>query len=145
MQPRRYRWTSPRSAFEEPALPDTPIIAIVDDDHAMREALADLLRSYGYSTALFVSAEHYLATADPGKLACMILDVRMTGMSGVDLQKALAARGHAPPIIFVTSYFDDKTRNAAIGGGAHAFLEKPVDDDALIDSLKSAIEATRSV
>lgn len=114
-------------------------IAIVDDDYAMREALADLLRSFGYRTELFVSAEDYLSRSRSSGINCMILDVRMTGMTGVELQKGLCSRGEAPPIIFLTSYFDDSTRNAAMEGGAVAFLEKPVDDDVLIESVIRAI------
>lgn len=118
---------------------DKAIIAIVDDDYAMREALADLLRSCGYRTEQFVSAEDYLSRQLGLGVSCLLLDIRMTGMSGIELQRVLVGRGDAPPIIFVTSYFDQATRNAAMDAGARAFLEKPVDDDVLIDCLKSAM------
>lgn len=121
---------------------ESPDIAVVDDDLAMREAMEGLLRSCGYRTKLFVSAEDFLCRYKMEKIDCMFLDVKMTGMSGVELQAELNSRGSRLPIIFVTSHVDERTRSAAMEGGAHDFLGKPVDDEVLLKSLKSALAET---
>ncbi|MDR6772786.1 response regulator [Azospirillum sp. BE72] len=121
---------------------NAPLIAVVDDDEAIREALDDLLRSVGFRCRPFVSAEDFLAHADRADIACIILDVRMPGLSGLDLQERLNADGGGhPPILFMTSYADDSTRVRALGGGARDVLGKPVDGHVLIASLNSAMAA----
>lgn len=116
-----------------------PVIAVVDDDQAIREALEDLLSSLGYRTLPFASAEDFLAF--PGRTAvdCMVVDVRMGGLTGLDLQAALNARGERQPVIFMTSYTDETTRSKAMAGGARGFLEKPVDAEVLIACLESVL------
>jgi FixJ family two-component response regulator len=115
---------------------------VVDDDEAIREALDDLLRSVGFRCRPFVSAEDFLAHANRADIACIILDVRMPGLSGLDLQERLNADGGGhPPILFMTSYADDATRIRALGGGARDVLGKPVDGHVLIASLNSAMAA----
>ncbi|CBS89716.1 Putative two-component response regulator, CheY-like (plasmid) [Azospirillum lipoferum 4B] len=115
---------------------------MVDDDEAIREALDDLLRSAGFRCRPFVSAEDFLAHADRADIACIILDVRMPGLSGLELQERLNADGGGhPPILFMTSYADETTRNRALGGGARDVLGKPVDGHVLIASLNSAMAA----
>jgi FixJ family two-component response regulator len=114
-------------------------VAIVDDDIAIREALQDLLKSCGYRTQTFASAEEFLAGCHLGRIGCIILDIKMAGLSGIELQAELVSRGSAPPIIFLTSQFDASVRAAALAAGAIAFLEKPVDDEILLESLKSAM------
>ncbi len=117
-----------------------PLIAVVDDDEAIREALDDLLKSAGFRCQPFGSAEDFLARADRADIACIILDVRMPGLSGLELQERLnAAGGVRPPILFMTSYADAATRSRALGGGARDLLGKPVDDHILIESLNAAI------
>lgn len=116
-----------------------PVIAVVDDDEAIREALADVIHSLGYDSALYASAEDFLAGADRAAIDCMIVDVRMPGLSGLDLQERLARDGDRPPAIFMTSCCDDVTRHRALAGGASAFLGKPVDDAALIAALDTAL------
>ncbi|CAO3426303.1 response regulator transcription factor [Azospirillum endophyticum] len=119
-----------------------PLIAVVDDDEAIREALDDLLLSIGFRCLSFVSAEDFLARADRPGIACIILDVRMPGLSGLELQERLNSDGgRRPPIVFMTSYADDTTRMRAMGGGARDVLGKPVDAHILIASLNSAIAA----
>ncbi|WP_042696052.1 response regulator transcription factor [Azospirillum sp. B506] len=118
-----------------------PLIAVVDDDEAIREALDDLLRSIGFRCLPFVSAEDFLTRADRSVIACIILDVRMPGLSGLELQDRLNTGGDHPPILFMTSYADDTTRRRALGGGARDILGKPVDAQILIASLNSAIAA----
>lgn len=121
---------------------NAPLIAVVDDDEAIREALDDLLRSVGFRCLPFVSAEDFLAHADRGDIACIILDVRMPGLSGLELQERLNSDGGGhPPILFMTSYADHATRMRALGGGASDVLGKPVDDHILIASLNNAIAA----
>lgn len=119
---------------------NAPLIAVVDDDEAIREALDDLLRSVGFRCLPFVSAEDFLARADRAGFACVILDVRMPGLSGLELQERLTLDGGGhPPILFMTSYADDATRARAMRRGARDVLGKPVDAAILIASLHSAI------
>ncbi len=114
-------------------------IAVVDDDLDIREALQGLIASLGYVALPFSSAEAFLAFPRRDVIDCMIVDVRMPGLSGVELQRALRAEHCGVPIIFMTSYVDDTTRRSALAGGAHRFLGKPVDDQVLIDSLEAAL------
>ncbi|MGF9694111.1 MULTISPECIES: response regulator transcription factor [unclassified Rhizobium] len=116
-----------------------PLIAIVDDDQAMREALDDMIKSCGYDSRLFVSAEEFLADEDRRAIDCMLLDVKMPGLTGLDLQAILNGEATKPPIIFMTSYRDERTRSAAMDGGALAFLGKPVEFDRLIKVLEDAL------
>lgn len=128
-----------RKATRAAIVTDIPIIAIVDDDEGIREALDDLVKSCGYDSRLFASAEEFLAYQPDAPIDCMLVDVKMPGLSGIDLQRELNLRDSRPPMIFMTSYRDDRTRNAAMDGGAHAFLGKPVNIDQLIGSLRSAL------
>jgi len=116
-----------------------PLIAIVDDDLAIREALDDLVKSLGYESALFTSAEDFLAFERRSSIDCMVVDVKMGGLSGIELQSRLNDEPDRPPMIFMTSYHDEKTRNAALEGGALAFLGKPVDLSKLIACLESVL------
>ncbi len=116
-----------------------PVIAVIDDDHAIREALEDLLCSLGYRALPFASAEEFLGFPGRNAVDCMVVDVRMGGMTGLDLQARLNAEGQPSPMIFMTSYTDETTRSKAMAGGAHGFLEKPVDAEVLIGCLASAL------
>jgi FixJ family two-component response regulator len=119
----------------------TPVIAIVDDDRSIREALDDLVLSCGYESRLFSSAEDFLARGDRVAIDCMLVDVKMPGLSGIQMQDVLNSRGdHKPPMIFMTSYRDERTRTAAMEGGALAFLGKPVEFDSLINYLEMALK-----
>ncbi len=115
-------------------------IAIVDDDIDVRQALEGLIISLGYTPSLFASAEEFLASPHRDEIACMILDVRMPGLTGLELQGALATQGTCPPIIFMTSYADASTRQQALSRGARGFFEKPVDADTLIECLESTLK-----
>jgi len=117
-----------------------PKIAIVDDDHAIREALDDMVQSCGYESRLFDSAEAFLAYPERRTIDCMLLDVKMPGLTGLELQAMLNAEPSRPPIIFMTSYRDERTRSAAMEGGALAFLGKPVEFEKLITSLDAALK-----
>ena len=121
-------------------LPMEPLIAIVDDDQAVREALQRMLRSYGFATTVFASAEQFLASEHPCGASCLILDVRMPGMSGFGLHHHLAAEGCRIPIILITACPTNGERERAIAAGAVSYLAKPVDERVLLASLREAVE-----
>lgn len=117
------------------------MISIVDDDAAVREATQDLVRSLGYSAATFASAEEFLSSEKVGSTSCLIADVQMPGLSGIDLQERLLAQGSSMPIIFVTAFPDERTRKRALGAGAIGFLSKPCREELLIGCLKRALQS----
>jgi FixJ family two-component response regulator len=119
------------------------MISIVDDDKSVREAATTLIRSLGYATATFASAEEFLESGRLCDTACLVTDVQMPGMSGVDLQSHLAASGHRTPVIFVTAYPEESVRERALGAGAFGFLSKPFSEESLIDCLDRALEHYR--
>jgi FixJ family two-component response regulator len=114
------------------------VIAVVDDDQSVRMAVASLLRSVGFVVLLFASAEEFLRGMDVQSIACLILDVRMPGMDGFQLQKQLRADGWFVPTIFLTAHADDSGRSQALAAGATAFLPKPFDADVLLNAVHSA-------
>lgn len=120
-------------------MPKAPLIAIVDDDDDVREALADLLLVHGLSSRAYDRAESFLAQYAPGVFDCIVTDVRMPGMSGLDLLRHLRRLGDAVPVVVVTSDGSPKTRSQALEGGAHAFMTKPVDDAALLGHLQAVL------
>ncbi|CDZ68258.1 Probable transcriptional regulator ycf27 OmpR-like protein [Neorhizobium galegae bv. orientalis] len=120
-------------------MPPVPTIAVVDDDEAIREAMDDLVKSCGYECRLFASAEEFLAFKPRSEIDCMLVDVKMPGLTGIELQAELNKHNDRPPMIFVTSYKDEKTRATALSGGAVAVLGKPVDIDTLLKCLETAI------
>ena len=115
------------------------LIAIVDDDASVCEALESLLKSIGFRTASFTSARSFLDSSELPNVSCVVLDVSMPNMNGLELQRHLAGTNPIP-IIFMTAHRDEKTRDRALRAGAISFLNKPFSDDALIDSLKSALD-----
>ncbi|MDR6288389.1 MULTISPECIES: response regulator transcription factor [Inquilinus] len=120
-------------------LSKVPVIAIVDDDEAMRDALSELLQVMGFSCSAFDGAAAFLAHHAPGRFDCLITDVRMPGMDGIDLHRRLRALGSTLPVVIITSAPDPATRARALDGGACAYLAKPVDDSALLDHLRSVL------
>ena len=120
------------------------MISIVDDDEFVRDAAKTLIRSLGYATATFASAEEFLESGRLCDTACLITDVQMPGMSGVDLQNHLMENGHCTPVIFVTAYPEDRIRERALGAGAFGFLSKPFTEESLIACLDRALEHYRS-
>jgi FixJ family two-component response regulator len=116
-----------------------PVIAIVDDDEAMRDALCELVQVMGFSTEAFDCAAAFLADLAPGRFDCLITDVRMPGMDGIDLQRRLRALGSTMPVVMITAAPDPAGRARALAGGACAYLAKPVDDSTLLDHLRSAL------
>ena len=115
------------------------VISIVDDDESFRRAMTDLIRSFGYSVASFASGEEFLQSDRLRDTACLITDVQMPGMSGLDLQGALLARGSRVPIIFVAADPGSKARSHALASGALAFLTKPFREEKLIALLDQAL------
>jgi FixJ family two-component response regulator len=120
------------------------MIAIVDDDSSVREAATTLIRSLGYATMTFASAEEFLESGCLPDTSCLITDVQMRGMSGVDLQDHLTANGHATPVIFVTAYPEPSVRTRALNAGAFGFLSKPFREERLIECLDRALRDHRS-
>lgn len=114
-------------------------IAIVEDDKAVREAYADMLRSFGYVPTLFASAEDFLRHEGDGDFRCLVLDCRLPGMSGLELQQVLRDRRRIVPIIFVSAQEDEATIRRALNNGAVCFLNKPIDDDIFMDHLRRAL------
>lgn len=121
------------------ASPPDPIITIVDDDEAVRDALALLLEFRGWRCRVYASAEDCLAAWRPDWRGCLLLDLRMAGMDGLALQQALAARGSRLPIVFLTGHGDIAHARAALKAGAVDFLEKPYTEAALIAAMREAL------
>jgi FixJ family two-component response regulator len=120
-----------------------PTVFIVDDDAAVRNSLRLLVKSVGLTAAAFVSAQEFLATYDPHQPGCLVLDVRMPGMSGLDLQQQLNLRGAVIPVIFITGHGDIPMAVEAMQHGALDFLPKPFRDQDLIDRIQRALEKDR--
>jgi FixJ family two-component response regulator len=118
------------------------LISIVDDDESVREALEELIVSVGFRVRAFRSAMDFLAFADIRGTSCMIADVNMPRMSGVELYCRLAELGHVIPTILITAYPDDRTRARALAEGIAWYLTKPFDDEDLIGCVRSALKAS---
>ena len=117
------------------------MIAIVDDDAVVREAMKSLMRSLGYDASTFGSAEEFLNSEQISRTSCLITDLHMPGLSGLDLQERLIAQGHRFPIIFLTAYPDEDVRIRAMKAGAIGFLSKPCRDEHLLGYLNKALAA----
>jgi FixJ family two-component response regulator len=122
---------------------DIPLIAVVDDDAAVREAVQSLLRSVGFRAAAFASAQDFLQSGRLPETACLIVDVRMPRMSGLELQQRLRTAQDPRPIIFITAHGDAETRTRALRAGAVAFLDKPFSDEALLRAVQAALPSAR--
>jgi len=115
------------------------LVAVVDDDESVRQALEGLFRSVGLQVAAFASAEDFLRSHHLRITGCLILDLRMPGMGGLELQQRLAGEGHRIPIIILTAHGDEEARPRALGAGAVAFLRKPFDAEALLSAVGAAL------
>ena len=120
---------------------NTRIIAIVDDDESVRFALKGMMKSVGLPAQAFASAEDFLNSGLLHHTACLIADIRMPGMSGLDLQKKLNAEHCRIPTIFITAHGDAKMRLQALRAGAVEFLAKPFDDEVLLENIRAALES----
>jgi FixJ family two-component response regulator len=116
-----------------------PLIAVVDDDDSVRESLGGLFRSVGFAVQVFPSAADFLKSDDLPKTACVILDVRMPGMTGLELQRRLGASHRELPVIFMTAHDDAQTRSQALNDGAVDYLIKPFSEEALLDAVHAAL------
>jgi FixJ family two-component response regulator len=117
-----------------------PLISIVDDDGPVREALQRMLRSYGFATAVFGSAEEFLGSDEPGRTSCLILDMRMPGMSGLALHQHLVAEGCRIPTILITACPTSGERERAIAFGVVSYLAKPFNEHVLLETVRDALE-----
>jgi FixJ family two-component response regulator len=115
------------------------LVAIVEDDDLMRDALQDLLNAGGLRSRAFASAEEFLNSGQQHEIACLIADIRMPGISGLELQARLNAEHYRIPTIFITAHGDAKLRMQALRSGAVEFLTKPFDDEALLESVQAAL------
>jgi FixJ family two-component response regulator len=121
-------------------MPSSSIISIVDDDDSVRESLSGLIRSVGFRVMVFASAEEFLNSNHLSDTDCLILDVRMPGMNGLDLQRRLAASHMSIPVIFITAHGDEEARVRALNGGAVEYLLKPFSEDALLKAIDKALK-----
>jgi FixJ family two-component response regulator len=119
------------------------VISIVDDDEAVRLALRSLVRSLGYVSNVFASAEEFLESSQLNETACLISDIQMPGMNGIELQNRLRRLDHSTPVIFVTAFPDERNRARALEAGAIGFLEKPFEGRAMIMLIETALRAHR--
>lgn len=119
-------------------------VFIVDDDTAVRRSLGELVRSVGLSTTLFASAAELLAAVSVASAGCLVLDIRMPGMSGLELQRELTTRGIKNPIIFITGHGDVAMAVQAMRAGAHDFIEKPFREQVLLDCINAALAKDRA-
>ena len=119
---------------------ECPLLSVVDDDEMLRESLPDLLREFGFAARAFSSGQEFLSSDYVNETRCLILDVAMPGMSGLDLQEELKRRGQAIPIIFITGQRDEDIRKRAVKQGAVKFLYKPFSDEILLDAVNAALD-----
>ena len=121
------------------ALANASLISIVDDDPSIREATMSLLEAYGYTAAAFASAEEFLGSEQLARTSCLVTDVRMTGLSGLELLRHLLNVGYRIPTIIVTAHPEAHVRMTALDLGARCFLTKPVEEESLISCLEGAL------
>lgn len=115
------------------------LVSVVDDDESVRESLPDLLRLSNYDVEPYSSAEEFLAAGGPERTACLVLDISMPGMSGLELQLELARRGKTVPIVFITSHPDEAVASLVVERGAVACLFKPFSEAAILEAVGAAL------
>lgn len=120
------------------------MIFVIDDDVSVRRALARLMASADLRAKTFASGEEFLAAEDPSRADCLVMDIHLGGMTGLQLQEHLLAMGSNTPIIFITAFDDDATRIKAQQAGAQAYFSKPFDDQALLDAIEISLRGARS-
>ena len=120
----------------------TPLISVVDDDQSVRESLARLIRSVGFGVRVFESAEEFLSRSDGRQADCLILDIRMPGMNGLDLQRELSSADRDLPVIFITAHgSDQEVRARALRAGAVDYLLKPLNEDEVLRAIDAALSS----
>ena len=125
----------------ERAPEQAPIVAIVDDDASVRQSTDRLIRSFGYRTQVFGSGQEFLSSGAAESAACVLLDVRMPGMDGLDVQRSLVERGARIPVVFLTGRASDEEERRARSAGAVEFLRKPVRQESLREAIESVVRA----
>jgi FixJ family two-component response regulator len=118
----------------------TKFVAIVDDDESIRAALQGFMKEAGLPAQAFASAEEFLGSGDLSQVGCLVADIRMPGMSGLELQARLSADRHRMPIVFITAHGDESMKMQALRAGAVEFLAKPFDEEVLLDCVRAAME-----
>jgi FixJ family two-component response regulator len=120
----------------------TPLVSVIDDDESVRESLPDLLKQFGFAVDTFSSAEEFLLSHSRGQTRCLLLDIALPGMTGLDLQRELRRRQPETPIIFITADRDEALRERVLAAGAVECLFKPFTDIALLGALNAALGPT---
>jgi FixJ family two-component response regulator len=121
-------------------MPNKPVIAIVDDDGSVREALMSLMRALGFVSEAYGCAEDFLRSGRLDRASCLIADVRMPGMTGLELHRRLVASGHPIPTVLITAHDDEEGRRRALNAGVLCYLTKPFNEDDLLGCIHSALE-----
>jgi Response regulator len=116
------------------------LISVVDDDESVRRTAKLLIESFGYRAAVFESAESFLKSGQLNETSCLVVDVQMPGMNGLQLQSHLVTEGWSIPVIFISAYGNKQSRRKAMQSGAVAFLEKPFSDEHLLETIRSALQ-----
>ena len=126
--------------MNENKLPEDIVVSIIDDDISVRRSTRRLLRSSGFRAEAFASAEEFLESKSTAKTACLILDLRMPGMNGLELQRRLSQNGHRVPIIFLSAHASEEDERSALNAGAVQFLRKPISKEALLSAIREALK-----
>jgi FixJ family two-component response regulator len=121
------------------AMDTEALICVVDDDAVVRESLSDLLRSADYRVASFESAQSFLDSAERNECACVVADIHMRGLTGIDLAKRVAAAADAPKVILITGHLEECWRERALYSGAAGFLKKPIESKTLLDLVERSV------
>lgn len=132
--------TAVETRLEQNSLTEAALFSIVDDDDSMRQAIESLIKSIGFRAETFASTEEFVQCDHIAQMACLILDVQLPGMNGLELQRLLSIAAYNFPIIFITARADDCMRDRALKAGALAFLYKPFSEQALLEAVYSALK-----
>ena len=130
-------WRRQRNEWKK--IPEDIVISVVDDDISVRRSTRRLLRSSGFRAEAFASAEEFLDSKSAAETACLILDLRMPGMNGLELQRRLSQNGHRVPIVFLSAHASEEDERAALRAGAVRFLRKPTSKEALLGAIRDAL------
>ena len=128
--------------MNEKKIPEDIVVSIVDDDVSVRRSTQRLLRCSGFRAEVFASAQEFLDSKSAAETCCLILDLRMPGMNGLELQRRLAQNGNPIPIIFLSSHASEEDERSALGAGAAQFLRKPISKEALLGAIRDALKRT---
>lgn len=128
---------------KEQVLRETTIVSIVDDDESVRDSVSALVRSLGYTPYAYPSAEDFLSSAAVESADCLVADIQMPGMNGIELQQALVRKGSKLPIIFITAFPEDHIKQKVLAAGAVCLLRKPCDGDVLVSCIESALTSRK--